>query len=661
VGTAVEIGKGTCSDPLVSGRLEWLATNGIGGYASGTVAGFRTRRYHGLLVAARRPPLGRALLVSKADETVRYQGLSVPLYADHRIPGGIGPPGFERIDRFRLEGTTPAWTFTVSDALLEKRIWMEPGANTTYVRYDLLRAYEPLELAVEVFIDRRDHHATTGAAERSFTVEPIAGGTRAREDGSIPFVYITSDRMTARVETEWRKGFFLPAEGRRGLDATEDLFLAARFRIALLAGESAALVFSANEGAQTDAAAALERRRSHEEHVLARAAGLLGRAEGREKEVEQLVLAADQFVVERTDGANASGRSVIAGYPWFSDWGRDTMIALPGLTLAPGRPEIARTILLTFARFIDRGMLPNRFPDEGEAPEYNTVDATLWYFEAIRAYHEATGDDDLLAELFPRLVDILDRHEQGTRSGIRVDPADGLLAAGEPGVQLTWMDAKVDDFVVTPRIGKPVEVNALWYHALRSAAEFARALDRPSGRFGEAADRARAGFERFWSDDLGHCYDVIDGPEGNDPSLRPNQLLAASLAHRLLDAARRKAIVDACAKKLLTPYGLRSLAPDHPSYVGRYGGDRLRRDQAYHQGTVWAWLIGPFVSAHFRVYRDAALARSFLEPFFGHLTEHGLGSASEIFDGDPPFTPRGCIAQAWSVAEILRVWAEITR
>ncbi|MFH1679168.1 MAG: amylo-alpha-1,6-glucosidase [Candidatus Eisenbacteria bacterium] len=659
--SVVDLGKGICSDPLISGRLEWLMTNGIGGYASGTVAGFRTRRYHGLLVAALRPPIGRALFVPKADETVLYQGLSVPLHADRRLPDGVDPPGFQRIDRFRLEGTTPVWTFSISDALVEKRVWMEPGANTTYLRYDLLRASEPLELEIGVFADARDHHETTSAGERSIAIDPIPHGIRARPGEGARSLYVKSIRMTAEPEPEWRKRFFLPLEAYRGLEAMEDLFRAARFHGTLFVGDSTTLVLSLDEEADPDGAPAIERRNSHERGLLARAEGLTRRAEAHEDALEQLVLAADQFVVARASDADPSGRSVIAGYPWFSDWGRDTMIALPGLTLASGRPEIARTILLTFARFLDRGMLPNRFPDEGEAPEYNTVDATLWYFEAIRAYHEATGDDELLRELFPRLVEVLDWHERGTRFGIRVDPRDGLLAAGEEGVQLTWMDAKAGDLVVTPRIGKPVEVNALWYHALRVTAGFARAIERPGGHFDEAADRVRAGFERFWSGTLGHCLDVIDGPDGDDPSLRPNQLLAVSLLHSPLDGARRKAIVDVCATRLLTPYGLRSLGAEHPSYSGRYGGDRLQRDRAYHQGTVWAWLIGPFVSAHFRVYRDAALARSFLEPFFGHLSEHGLGSVSEIFDGDPPFTPRGCIAQAWSVAEILRVWAEITR
>jgi predicted glycogen debranching enzyme len=305
------------------------------------------------------------------------------------------------------------------------------------------------------------------------------------------------------------------------------------------------------------------------------------------------------------------------------------------------------------------GQLPNRFPDEGQAPEYNTVDATLWYFEAIRAYHEATGDAALLRDLFPVLQDIVNWHVRGARFRIHVDPVDGLLYAGEPGVQLTWMDAKVDDWVVTPRIGKPVEVNALWYNGLCVMADFARLLGEPPERYEALAEQARTGFARFWNQDLGYCYDVLDGPEGDDPSLRPNQLFAVSLPHSPLPSERQKAVVDGCARHLLTSHGLRSLAPDHPDYRGHHGGDRRTRDAAYHQGTVWGWLIGPFVGAHLRVYRDPTLARSFLWPLLQELDAHCVGSLSEIFDGDPPHTPRGCIAQAWTVAEVLRVWEEL--
>jgi predicted glycogen debranching enzyme len=352
--------------------------------------------------------------------------------------------------------------------------------------------------------------------------------------------------------------------------------------------------------------------------------------------------------------------TVIAGYPWFGDWGRDTMIALPGLAIATGRTDIGARILRTFAAFVDRGMLPNRFPDQGEAPEYNTVDATLWYFEAIRTCHAATGDDGLLKELFPVLENIIDWHVKGTRYGIAVDPADGLLRSGEEGVQLTWMDAKVGDWVVTPRTGKAVEINALWYNALRAMADFGRRLGGPSTAWDGMAARVAASFARFWNADGGYCADVVDGPHGDDASLRPNQIFAVALPHTPLAPDRQRQVVDACARHLLTSHGLRSLAPGDPQYRGQYGGDQWARDGAYHQGTVWSWLLGPFALAHFRVYGDRVAARAFLEPMAHHVGAYGIGSIAEIFDGDPPFRPGGCVAQAWSVAETLRAWQELS-
>jgi predicted glycogen debranching enzyme len=372
------------------------------------------------------------------------------------------------------------------------------------------------------------------------------------------------------------------------------------------------------------------------------------------------VLAADQFIVRRAQRGDPNGRSVIAGYPWFGDWGRDTMIALPGLTLATGRPDVARAILTTFARYVDRGLLPNRFDDAGDPADYNTADAALWYIEAVRAYYAATCDDTTLGALFPVLEDIVAWYMKGTRFGIAMDAGDGLLAAGEPGVQVTWMDAKVGDRVITPRIGKPVEVNALWYNAIRTMAVFARRLRRDPRVYAETAERTRDGFSRFWNADGGCCYDVLDGPDGRDASVRPNQVFAVSLPESPLTKPQQRGVVDVCGRTLLTSHGLRSLAPDDPRYIGRYRGDLNARDAAYHQGTVWGWLVGPFALAHLRVHRDPAAARGFLEPMSRHLAAAGVGSLSEIFDGDGPFEPRGCIAQAWTVAEVLRAWTEIS-
>ncbi len=647
----IELGRDLCSDEAVASRREWLVTNGLGGFASGTVAGLLTRRYHGLLVAALKPPLGRTLLVTKLDETATYDGHAYPLAANRWASGVTDPKGFIHLDRFHLDGTTPVWTFACADALLEKRIWMEQHANTTYVRYDLRRASAPLTLTLKALVNYRDYHGSTHARDWQMQVDPVDQGLRVTAfEGAAP-VYLLSDRAEAAIRHDWHHDFFLSLEAYRGLDAVEDHLHAGTFTALIDPGAALTLVLSTEAAPELDGVAAFARRTAHEAALLAQA-----NLDDEPSALRQLVLAADQFVVRRPTPDDAEGRSIIAGYPWFGDWGRDTMIALPGLTLSTGRPEVAAGILRTFAHFVDQGMLPNRFPDAGDLPEYNTVDATLWYVEALRAYHEATNDDGLLRDLFPVLQEIIDRHRQGTRFHIHLDPDDGLLYAGEPGVQLTWMDAKVGGWVVTPRIGKPVEVNALWYHALRCMAAFARRLGRRAEDYDALADHTRVGFGRFWNAERGYCFDVLDTPEGDDASLRPHQLLAVSLSNSPLSAAHQKAIVDSCARHLLTPHGLRSLAPDLPAYVGRYGGETRQRDGAYHQGTVWAWLLGPFAEAHWRVYRDPEAVRSLLRPLLRHLADHGLGSLSEIFDGDPPHTPRGTTAQAWSVAEVLRLW-----
>jgi predicted glycogen debranching enzyme len=457
---------------------------------------------------------------------------------------------------------------------------------------------------------------------------------------------------------QWYHNYRLSVEEYRGLDPLDDNLHAGLFEATLEPGGSLTLVAATQVEADLDGDQAYARRQAYEADLLAWARPHLPDAP---PEVEHLALAADQFVVHRpVPGAGGGegekqGRSIIAGYPWFSDWGRDTMISLPGLALTTGRPEVAARVLRTYAHYVDKGMLPNRFPDEGQAPEYNTVDATLWYFEAVRCYH-AAADDDLLQDLFPVLAEIVDWHRRGTRFGIGLDPDDGLLRAGEEGVQLTWMDAKVADWVVTPRSGKPVEVNALWYNALCIMADLARHLGQDPVVYDELAEQAAAGFGRFWSEERGYLYDVLDGPRGDDAALRPNQLLAVSLPHSPLPADQQRAVVDACARHLLTSHGLRSLAPEDGQYIGRYGGGRRQRDAAYHQGTVWGWLIGPFIRAHLRVYGDPAAARAYLAPLLRHLAAHGVGSVSEVFDGDAPFAPRGCIAQAWSVAELLGAW-----
>ncbi|MGD8398540.1 MAG: amylo-alpha-1,6-glucosidase [Anaerolineae bacterium] len=660
------MGRRECGDLRISGKREWLITNGIGGYASGTIAGLLTRRYHGLLVAAVQPPVGRTLMLAKLDEVATYHGEQYPLFANWWAEGEVEPTGFRYLERFHLEGTTPVWTYALADALLEKRVWMEPGENVTYVRYHVMRGQGRVDLQIKALVNYRNHHDNTHAEDtsRALTVEPVARGLRITARGGRTPLYLLSDRGRTKVRHTWYRDYYLAEEAYRGLNPLDDNLHAGLYEASLEPGESLTVVAGAGPRPHLDAGAAHARRQAHEAQRLREAGSLLGAAPA---EVRHLVLAADQFVVRRSrplpeesGGGTEEGQSLIAGYPWFNDWGRDTMISLPGLALATGRADLAAGILRTYACYVDEGMLPNRFPDEGEKPQYNTADATLWYFEAIRAYHAVTADDDLLRELFPVLADVVAWHRRGTRYGIQLDLDDGLLFAGQEGTQLTWMDAKVDDWVATPRVGKAVEINALWYHALRVMVGFACRLGEDAGLYEELARKARRGFERFWNEERGYCFDVLDSPGDGAATaiaaLRPNQLMAVSLHHSPLSPGRQRAVVDACARHLLTSHGMRSLAPDDPGYIGHYGGNRRERDGAYHQGTVWAWLIGPFVRGHLRVYGDRAAARSFLWPLLRQLGSHGMGSVSEIFDGDPPFTPRGCIAQAWSVAELLAAW-----
>jgi len=645
--SAVDFKRTIYTDLPAAEQREWLVTNGLGGYAMGTVAGLRTRGYHGMLVAALEPPLGRTLLLANLEETVTGNGETVQLFTNRWRPGAVEPEGYTHIDRFELDGTMPVWTFAVGDVRLQKRIWMPVGANTTYVRYTLL-AGGPVTLDIKALANYRDHHARSRDTGVNMQVDVVKHGLKiiAPGENSVPF-YILSQTAGMEPQNVWHQNLYLQAEAERGIEAYDNDLLAGVFHARLHAGKSLDIIASTDPDADLDGEAALQVRSRYEQQLVA--ASPLASAPA---EIRQLILAADQFIVRR-----GKGSSVIAGYPWFGDWGRDTMIALPGLTLETGRPEIAAQILHTFAEFVDGGMLPNRFPDAGTQPEYNTVDATLWYFQAIRAYHEHTHDDGLVRELFPVLDAIIGCHLTGTRHQIHIDSTDQLLYAGESGTQLTWMDAKYGDHVVTPRIGKPVEVNALWYNALRAMADFARTLGQSADAYEKRAEQVRHSFSRFWNDQTGYCYDVLDGPNGHEALLRPNQLLAVSLPYSPLEIAQQRAIVEACQSALLTPFGLRSLAPEAADYIGRYEGTTEQRDAAYHQGTTWSWLIGPFVQAHLRAYNDPLQSRQLLEPLLKqHLSDYGLGSVSEILDGDAPFTARGCPWQAWSVAELLRAW-----
>jgi predicted glycogen debranching enzyme len=668
----IELGRDVLSSFAESSKREWLVTNGIGGFAAGTLCLLNTRRYHGLLFAALRPPVDRVALVAKLDVTANYGGARVPLATNEFADGTIAPRGFCQLESFRLEGLIPVWIWLIADARLEQRLWMRHGENTTYVEFTRIGGSKDLRLSIEPLCTYRDYHWQL-RGERAFGIEPIAGGVRILAyDGAQPYRILSAGTEVA-IRPQWHWNFRHREESARGLDDLEDLLRPASFELELEPGESRAVTLTAElqEPLAARAALAAEREREREIAALFRRSHR-GAIVGSElAQPDRLALAADQFLAERRNTAGKPlGKTVIAGYPWFSDWGRDTMIALPGLTLATGRSEVAASVLRTFAGFVSQGMVPNRFPDAGETPEYNTADASLWFFVASHEYLRASGDRTFAAEIYPTLREIVDSHVRGTRFGIRMDQGDALLRAGEDGVQLTWMDAKVGDWVVTPRIGKPVEINALWFNAVSILRDLAGELDhrKDQADYAALAGRIQASFEReFWFEAGGYLYDVIDGPEGDtdaagrrrDASLRPNQLFALSLPHALVSGEKARRLLEICAAELWTPVGLRSLAARDPRYAGRYGGGPRERDGAYHQGTVWTWLLGPFASAHYRVHADAAAALAYLGDIPAHLREGCIGQVSEIMDANPPFEPRGCFAQAWGVAEVLRAWSEI--
>ena len=658
----IRFGREICGDLGQAERREWWLANGRGAYAAGTVAGTLTRRYHGLLIAPVNPPLGRLLVFAKADATLLDGDARTPLFANRWGGGAIAPHGHTSIEGFHLDGRMPAWSFAIGDLAIEQRIWMEPGQHTTYVAWRALSglAGRAPRLAVKLLINARDHHGSAAPWAFNPFIEAETTELRVHHPGWFT-LYIKTRGGTLVSEHAWYENFDLSVERERGLPDRDAHLCVGELTLDLSGGEWVGLCASLDDHACGYLVEAMRRFHAHDTGQLMRAQVTVPELLRAPEWVQQLVLAADSFVFARPIPGVADGESVIAGYPWFGDWGRDTMIALPGLTLATGRYDTARRILETFARFVDQGMLPNVFPGAGDTPEYNTVDAALWYIEAWRAYLAATGDRASLAKVWPVLEEIIDWHVKGTRYNIRLDERDGLLSAGQPGVQITWMDAKVGDWVVTPRIGKPVEINALWFNALSAMAEFALSLKRPATRYRELAAAAREGFQRFVRADGKGLFDVLDGPNGDEALLRPNQIFAVSLPASPLDAATQAMVVRVCGRELLTSYGLRSLDAGDRDYRGIYSGDVWSRDGAYHQGPVWAFLLGHYALASHRVDGDAQAAQRLLEPVRDHLTDAALGTMSEIFDGDPPHTPRGAPVQAWSVACTLEAWCTLER
>ncbi len=642
-----------CSDLRAGAGKEWVETNGLGGYASATITGMNTRRYHALLVAARRPPTDRVVLLSKLEETILIDGERFEL-STNRYPHAVHPQGYRWLQNFRLD-PFPIFTFRLGDVVLQKTVLMLHGEETTVVRYHLSNpTARRASLELRPLVAFRDHHSLRKedpAFKPALDIEP--GLIRLSLGMQEPELLLAHDALRVHAESIWYKNFEYAEELARGFDFREDLFNPCSLSFDLHDGATCAVIASTREHEASEAA-------EMEQHERLRRQAMTGAHEA-DAYRRTLHRAAEQFIVRR--GSTRS--SVIAGYPWFTDWGRDTMIALPGLTLVTGKFNIAREILLAFAEHLSQGMIPNRFPDEGEQPEYNTVDATLWFVHATGEYLRRTGDLLFIRDrLYSHLIEIVDWHMRGTRYGIRVAD-DGLLRSGTEGTQLTWMDAKVGQWVVTPRTGKAVEIQALWYNALRHLEEMAARLnDHSTASYcRRLADRASLSFnEKFWNPELDCLYDVLGDDETTDAAVRPNQIFAVSLPYSMLQTERARNVVAVVERELLTPYGLRSLSPSHPDYRGRYEGDSLSRDGAYHQGTVWAWLTGPFITAYLKVQgrtpESIEQAAQWLRAFRAHLLEAGLGQISEIFDGDAPHTPRGCIAQAWSVGELLRCEVE---
>jgi predicted glycogen debranching enzyme len=656
---------------------EWLVTNGRGGYASGTICGAATRRYHGLLIAAHTAPLGRLMMFNHLLEYLRLPNFrTVQFGGEERVGGRLEMHGTEHLVEFRLDAGLPVWRYDVDGFIIEKRIFMPYRQNTVYINYRLLEGKGKARLKLRPAVHFRGHDAPIADMPPiDYTV--IAVGHRHELSNGDPHfpslkLRLYGEHSAFTLSAQKLPDLIYRIEKSRGYEFKGGLWTPGHFRVDLEQGSDVTLEASTESWETALAlrpdvalAAELERRR----RLLSAADPSVSTGLGAE-----LVLAADQFIFRpagrgpeeaRARAAGDEVCSIIAGYPWFTDWGRDTMISLDGLTLATGRYAEAGYILRTFADYVRDGLIPNLFPEGESEGLYHTADATLWFFHAIHRYVEVTRDRDTLRLLLPRLLDIVQHHLRGTRFGIGVDPSDGLLRQGAEGYQLTWMDAKVGDWVVTPRRGKAVEINALWYNALRLLETWLgeEHQEQAAAEIAGHAERAGRSFnQRFWYAHGGYLYDVVDGEERDDCALRPNQVMAISLANPVLDPERWQSVLTTVRAQLLTPVGLRSLAPGQPDYKPRYDGDLRSRDAAYHQGTVWAWLIGPYIDAWLRAFPDdVSIVREILEGFSPHLSDAAVGSISEVFDAESPYAPRGCVAQAWSVAEVLRCLVKVRR
>lgn len=634
---------------------EWLETNGLGGWSGSTVTGAHTRRYHGLLVAAIVPPTDRMVMLSKLDETIVYNGMRTELGTNVYDGHTVYPGGYQYQQQFS-RGVFPEWIFQAGTVRLKKTIGMVHGENTVLIRYEILEAGEPFSLELLPLMAARGYHQLQHAGPQMHWDASFNNGIFHNQPDGTHNIFISVPGASYQHLPRWFNNFQYRVEQYRGLDFQEDLFNHGIFNVSLKKGDTLDIIISTDDPSAKNAAELFEKEKARREQLMKK-----GPQQGMGP---TLTLAADQFIVQRNiPGSTETGATIIAGYHWFTDWGRDTMISLPGLCLATGRFEDAKKILTAFAHSVSEGMLPNRFQDNGALPEYNNVDGTLWYFVAVYKYWQATGDNSFVFDtLLPVLEDIINWHIRGTRYRIHRDE-DGLLFAGEKGQQLTWMDARIGDWVVTPRMGKPVEIQALWYNALRI---FARLLtennnDSKAAAINQDAEKVKTQFEqRFWNAGGNYLIDVLDEQGTPDTTLRPNQLFALGLPFPLITGKKAKLVLKTVSENLYTRAGLRTLPATDKNYIAHYGGDQWHRDSAYHQGTVWSWLLGPYIDAIMQVNGEKGKveASQVLNDFAYHLEEGCIGSVSEIFDADAPHHPRGCAAQAWSVAELLRVMQE---
>jgi predicted glycogen debranching enzyme len=654
-------------DALLS--REWLITNGLGGYASGTIAGVPTRRYHGLLVAALPNPLGRTMMFNQLSENIRLPDGSQHWIGGYERDTALDVRGLDHLHEFRLEDGLPVWSFELGAFSIERRIVFAHLQNTLFIQYRLLRGAGSVGLSLRPSFQFRSHDAPVNAPIGDhYALQALADRYEITAASLPPLRLSLRGAEHQLVYQPQRETHLLyRVEADRGYESAGEQWSLGQFHVKLGAAAPVTLVASTESWGDIialtpeDALACEAQRRQR----LLAVAGVTET----DPVAQELVLAADQFVISPRGRiaaamrAHARGdelRSVIAGYHWFTDWGRDTMISLEGLTLCTRRFDEARYILDMFAQYVRDGLIPNLFPEGSHEGLYHTADATLWFFHALDRYVELANDRHTLRELLPLLEDIVAWHVRGTHYGIGMDPSDALLRQGQLGYQLTWMDAKCDDWVVTPRRGKAVEINALWYNAICVLRRW-QTEERGAAAASDTAalaERIRRSFgERFWCEPAKHLYDVVDGEQGDDAALRPNQLFAVSLPNPVLAREHWAPVVDAVTRELLTPVGLRSLARQHPDYKPTYHGDLRTRDAAYHQGTAWSWLIGPYVDAWRKLQpRTNDETKTLLAGLVDHLGEAGLGTVSEVFDAEAPFTARGCVAQAWGVAELLRVW-----